>query len=430
MIADQLSITWLRIEDFLRTKNASGLINLVQSPIALLSCKPDARIKSLINIATYYPRTSIGELAISKANELTKKYLPDFLPVEKTEISRSAIIKPYIGEREPGFLIVSFEQTLDNLLRLKSFTELAAQYRIVFLPTWQPFYSTTACLLAARSPKPFFIMPSEFSEQDLCDTFSPNCIFLPFHAASWVHGDLYDTPNNDKPIDILMVANFSKYKRHWKLFKALSDMPPTLRVTLAGQSWGGRTKASLLEEARLFGVDKQITIIEGAPDHPSLFSKDQPTIQQLLSKSRLFCAMSSKEGSYIAVAEALMAGTPVAMFKTAKIGTRAYINRETGFFLTEDRPLGPQLNEILQRVGNTKPQPWAKRNISARVNCEKLTFLLRRWSERQCYGWSKGIEPFFSRHFEFEYIDPEAEERLKPEYKRVCDHFGLSIKRI
>ena len=428
-MGDQLSIILLRIEDFLRTNNAAG-VKMFRAPAILLFGNPLARIKSLIEIATYYPRASIGQLAISKASALTKRYLSHFHQVDKTEISRSAIIKPFISENELGFLLVSFEQNLDNVLSLKKFIELSAQYRIIFLPTWQPFYSTAACLLAARSQEPFFIMPSAFSEEDLCQKFTPLCHFLPFHAASWVHGDLYETPCRTKMIDILMVANFSKYKRHWKLFEALSALPSTLRVTLAGPAWEGRTRNSLLGEARLFGVEKQITIVEGASDSPSLRLKGQPTIRELLSKSRLLCAMSAKEGSYIAVAEALMAGTPVAMFRTAKIGTRAYINEETGFFLDAHKPVGPQLNKILQRVDNINPQPWAKRNISAKVNSEKLNILLRCWSESLGLGWSKGIEPFFSRHFEFEYIDSRAEERFKPEYGRVSDQFGLSIKRI
>jgi len=420
MINNQLSIMLLHIEDFLRTNNAAGVFKLFQAPAILLCGKPLARIKTLIEIATYYPRTSIGKLAISKANALTKRYLSRLQQVDNTEISRSAIIKPFVREREPGFLLVSFEQNLENILSLRSFTQFSAQYRIIFLPTWQPFYSTAACLLAARSQETFFIMPSAFSEEDICQEFTPLCHFLPFHAASWVHGDFYDTPCNTKTIDILMVANFSKYKRHWRLFEALSDLPNTLRVTLAGIPWGGHTRGSLLEEAHLFGVDKQITIVEGASDQ---------TIRDFLSRSKLFCGMSVKEGSYIAVAEALMAGTPVVMFRTAKIGTRAYINKETGFFLTKDRPLGPQLNEILQRCGSINPQAWAKRNISARANCKRLNTLLRHWSEDHGLGWSNGIEPFFSRHFEFEYMDPEAEERLYPEYRRVKDQFGLSIRR-
>jgi glycosyltransferase involved in cell wall biosynthesis len=415
-----LSIILLRVEDFLRTNNAAGVFKMLQAPAILMCGGPLARIKAWIEIATYYPRTSIGELAISKANALTKRYLYHFNQVEHTQISRSVIIKPFVSEKEPGFLLVSFEQNLENILSLRSFAQFSAQYRIIFLPTWQPFYTTAACLLAARSQETFFIMPSAFSEEDLCHKFTPLCHFLPFHAASWVHGDFYDTPCSTKTIDILMLANFSKYKRHWRLFEALSDLPNTLRVTLAGMPWGGHTRDSLLKEAHLFGVDKQITIVEGTSDQ---------TIRDFLSRSRLLCAMSVKEGSYIAVAEALMAGTPVAMFRTAKIGTRSYINRETGFFLTADRPLGPQLAEILRRCGSINPQAWAKKNFSARANCKRLNALLQRWSEEQGFDWSDDIEPFFSRHFEFEYMDPESEERLRPEYQRVKDQFGLSIRR-
>jgi glycosyltransferase involved in cell wall biosynthesis len=176
-----------------------------------------------------------------------------------------------------------------------------------------------------------------------------------------------------------------------------------------------------MNEARLFGVEDRIRIVEGATDQE---------LRRLFSGARLFCAMTHKEGSYIAVAEALMAGLPVAMFETAKIGSKAYINDETGFLLTADKPLGPQLEWALKRSDEVKPQPWARANISAEVNCKKLNELLRRWASVRQMSWTRDIEPFYCEHFEFHYFRDTAEGEMMSEYARLRELFGLTVQRI
>jgi glycosyltransferase involved in cell wall biosynthesis len=317
-------------------------------------------------------------------------------------------------------LVVSFEQELARVVTLERFGALEADYRIIFMPTWQPFYSEAMCVLAARSAHPFFVMPSEFSEEALCAEFSPRCNYLPFHAGSWVRGDLYGPVAKEKTIDILMIANFSRQKRHWKLFEALAELSPRLRIVLAGVPLGVRSSASLRHEARLFGVEDRIRIIEGASDEE---------IRELLSRARLLCALSHKEGSYIAVAEALMAGVPVGMFKSAKIGSKAYITSATGFLFAPEEPLSWQLERALKTADKLNPQPWAKANIAAEVNCKMLNGLLKQWATTHRMEWTRDIEAFYCEHFEFRYFENTAEAGMHGEYERIQRVFGLTVRR-
>jgi glycosyltransferase involved in cell wall biosynthesis len=264
------------------------------------------------------------------------------------------------------------------------------------------------------------MMPSAFSEEPLCGEFSPKCVFLPFHAASWVRGGLYAPAQQTKAIDLLMVANFSRHKRHWKLFEALATLPPRISAVLAGVPLGGRTRESLIREASLFGVADRVSIVESATDEE---------LRTLLASAKLFCAMTHKEGSYIAVAEALMAGTPVAMFENAQIGTKVYVTDATGFLLSSREPLGAQLSRALERAGSLRPQEWAKSRLSAEVNSQRLNGLLRDWTQRNSLAWTLDIEPFFCKHFDFRYFRNEAESTLAAEYARIRSEFGLTVIR-
>jgi glycosyltransferase involved in cell wall biosynthesis len=418
-IRRSLTVARLKIEDGLRTRNAAGLGSLAMLAASALSTA-DVKLSRLIAAATYFPRTGVARRTMRMAGKLAAECVTTASTTVAVSLERSVVLKPYVSEREPGFLAVSFEHELMKLVRLGSFSHLEEQYRIVFLPTWQPFYSVALSLLDARSTQPYFLMPSAFSESDLCSEFSQKCVFLPFHAASWVRASLYPPSSDERTIDLLMVANFSRHKRHWKLLEALSQMPREISAVFAGVPLSGRTAASLRDEARLFGVEDRIDIVENATDE---------SLRGLLRDARLLCAMTHKEGSYIAVAEALMAGTPVAMFSNAKIGTKVYVTDETGFLLSTRKRLAPQLMSALDKAGAVRPQTWAKGNISAEANSAKLNQLLQHWSSERDLRWTQDVEPVYCQHFEFLYLRDDAEPSLAGEYRRLRQEFGLGVVR-
>ena len=230
----------------------------------------------------------------------------------------------------------------------------------------------------------------------------------------------YSNIDRSKTFDLLMLANFSKYKRHWRLFEAIKDMPDSVSIVLAGVPIGGRTIHSLRSEADMFGVGERITIREKPTDDE---------VASLLASARVFCALSHKEGSYIAIAEALMADTPVAMFEDAIVGSKEYICLDTGWLLSPDQPLGPQLVTCLSLAPRLHPREWAKRHISAEVNFRRLNDLMRGYASETGEDWSVDLAAFHCRHFEFEYSDPSVEREMRAEYQSIATQFGLKIAR-
>jgi hypothetical protein len=218
-----------------------------------------------------------------------------------------------------------------------------------------------------------------------------------------------------------MLANFSSYKRHWRLFEAIPQLPASTRIVLAGRPFSGRTADSLKAEAAAFNVADRFEIQENPSDS---------ALAQLLASARVLCALSHREGSYIAVAEALMADTPVAMFTNAVIGSKEYIQEETGFLLDPQTSLGPQLAQCLERSRYLHPGQWAADNISAEVNFPRFNDLLRRDSTDLGGQWTENMEPFFCRHFDFEYFAASAERRHDPEYELLKRDFGLDVTRL
>lgn len=417
-LARAAAVTKLRLEDWLRTSNGAGYWALRRLPSAYIAPLQSARLEAAATLAAYFPYGRLGKRLLRQAHA-TAAGLTSECHSRTARLSRSLVLKPYCSEKEPGLLLVHFEDQLSKLVKLSCFAEFQREYRVLFMATWQPFYSEPVFRLAARAEAPFFLLPSAFSESHLVGAFSPQCHALPFHSASWVRSDLYPVPG-PRSIDLLMIANFARHKRHWRLFEALRSLPESLRVVVAGVPMGSRTRDSLRTEADLFGVRDRVSIIEKASDEE---------LRRLLNQSRLLCAMTHKEGAYVAVAEALMAGVPVAMFRNAIVGTKAYINEQTGFLLDESAPLAPQLAAALEAADSRRPQEWAASSISAEINCRALNERLREWMLARTYAWTQDIEPFYCERFDFHYFRGDADAALAPEYARLAARFGIEVER-
>jgi glycosyltransferase involved in cell wall biosynthesis len=120
--------------------------------------------------------------------------------------------------------------------------------------------------LAHIGPDPVFMQISNLSDMDLYRRFDLNIRPIPITASDWINPDYYQPkPHADREIDLLMVAGWTRPKRHWLLFQALRKMRRTLRVVLVGQSGDGRTADDVFAEAKAFGVAYRIEIVRDAP---------------------------------------------------------------------------------------------------------------------------------------------------------------------
>jgi len=414
---------FLRAEDYLRVNNYAAYRSRLLILLALFTKNNRRKLASYVAYLTNHynspKRNQIIRQALATIPETRYDY--PILSKHQTLLHHSIVLKKYVSKNERGILLVSFENELHKLILLKSFSAIEETYQLIFLPSWHPIYSVPLFHLGAKACKPFFIMPSLIDNTNLSREISSFCISLPFHAASWVNEKFYARENPRKDIDIIMVAIFGKYKRHWKLFEALVELPSDVTVCLLGKPYEGRNGRTLLKEAKAFGVEDRITIIE---------DPNQDTIANCLSRSKIFCALSHKEGSYIAVVESLMADTPVGMYANAMIGSKAYINDQTGVLFDPDRKLGPQLKAFLDRSRCFAPHIWAKEHISAHKNCTQLNDVLREVSISSGYVWSRDIEKFYCRHFDFYYDrGDEAEGSFSDAYRDLGKRFGLFIER-
>jgi glycosyltransferase involved in cell wall biosynthesis len=256
------------------------------------------------------------------------------------------------------------------------------------------------------------------ADLDTYRVVEPTIKALPIMACDWINPDFYrPQAAADRDIDILMVANFSPFKRHWLLFDALRHMRRDLRVALIGIPVPGRGAAELRREARAFGALQDLEILTNVPIE---------TVTKYQCRAKTSLVFSLREGSCVAVTESLFAGSPVGVLKNAHIGAKAYINSQTGTLLRQ-AGLARQLDQFLETSGSYRSREWALDHITCRHASTTLNDILRDYSKRAGHPWTRDITPLCWRYVP-SYLEPADGTVLAPEVARLRSQYGIDLK--
>lgn len=394
-----------------RESNLSAWRSIAKRLIANLTRNEGQDLRYISESLAHFPNSASSGKLIGKALELAKNQPCRGQAEQPVDLSLSYcfIIKRYVSEVEKGIILISFENQLDSIFHAGLLPVIQARYHILFIPSWTGLYSPALFKLASLAgTDPVFVLPVHAHERAQVKRLGNRFMPLPFNAASWVNQNFFEDNGVERDIDCLMVANFSSFKRHWLLFKALKGLPVSVSAICVGVPLGSRTAESIRREAEDYGVSERVRIVE----NPS-----QEDLRLYFQRAKVFCAMSYREGSFIAVAEALMSGTPVVMFKNAHVGTKSLITPEVGALVGSVSELRAQIMKFMEFENHDRVRQIAKDSISAQANCRKLNDMLMDWSNENGFSWTTDIEPFYSMRLSFYYFDNGAKERLRDDYQ-------------
>jgi glycosyltransferase involved in cell wall biosynthesis len=338
--------------------------------------------------------------------------------IESTRLNRTIILKAPRPNGEKGVLLTMFEY---NWLRLlahsKALDYLNAHFDIILSTSWSPTDYALLALALNSLKGTVFVQACNYGEISWIEQFHPRLKCLPSIACDWINPDCYQPrPFAERQIDILMVANWAPFKRHWQFFDALRKMPRSLRITLIGQDEGKHNLAMLREQAALFGVKQDIHFVESIPI-------DEVARYQCDSKTSLI--LTRREGCCVAAVESLFANSPLGMMHNAHVGPKAYINEQTGVLLTTHQ-MDKQLMEFLDRSEGFRPRAWAIENISCHRSTAKLNELLKAQADAEGRPWTADIKTPYWRPYPI-YLRPSDREELRPVYEELHDRFPNMI---
>jgi len=137
---------YLRLEDYLRINNFSRINSSIKLITSLLRLDKQTRLGAYAYFLVNNHNSKYRNIFIEKALKIAKTY-NTFIDIndnvkDHEVLYRSIIIKKYVNETERGILLISFESELIKIVLSKYFTQIENKYQIIFLPSWQPFYSS------------------------------------------------------------------------------------------------------------------------------------------------------------------------------------------------------------------------------------------------------------------------------------------------
>ncbi|MEY4642379.1 MAG: hypothetical protein RLZZ227_2373 [Pseudomonadota bacterium] len=348
-----------------------------------------------------------------------QRYYGSFADINKDRaLTTSLVLKEPGDNGEKGVLYCSFEFNWMKLIANHDARKVFKDYLLVGASSWSPSDHAVLANLCGLSSDPAFIGISNVEDSAQYRMFAPHIAALPIMACDWVDADdFHPLPHHQRTTDIVMVSHFREWKRHWLLFEALSQMDPSLKVTLIGRASAGRTERELREEAAAFGVKQEVTIL-------SNLEIDEVIRHQCNAKVAV--ALSKREGSCVSVTEAMFADTPVVMMDDAHIGARAYINSSTGRLVSR-RNMARTLTELIDNPRACMPRAWAVEHISARLTSKKLNTILREHALRSGQPWTRDIAPLCWRYVP-RYLDDIDRLRLRPAVERLRAQHGVVLE--
>ena len=315
-------------------------------------------------------------------------------------------------------VFVSFEEQWARLLNIPNLDDFVKKYQLVIAPTWCPPHSTFNYLFPRVYPGKIVTTISSPRDLEYLPRISQSYLPVELYASNWVNPDLYrPRPHEVRDIDILMVANFGIYKRHFALFKALSQIDEPLRVVLVGQPNGKRTSDVLMAEAEAYGVADTVELKERV-------SNDE--LVDLLCRAKTSIILSKREGSCVAVVESMFADTPVGILEEATIGSKVFVNDQTGRLLRSNK-LVEDLVDFVRDSSQFSPRQWVVDNgIDCHGSSERLNVFLKELTQSRGETWTRDI---YVHHWrpDPQILKDEEREQMASEARSIKEAFGVQI---
>lgn len=314
---------------------------------------------------------------------------------------------PSMNERGVLYLYYSYAYPL--FLKLFDAASIAERYYLVLEPSWSGFCDQNVLAMTAL-PHPVFVASLEPRDTAFLQSTGANLVPVPVGANSWVDTRVFrPLPNVAKDLDIVMVAGWASYKRHWAFFQALRSLSQGLRPRVALVGYPIDTDISgILADAALAGVEDFLEVYERLPPDE---------VNRVLNRSKVNILWSRREGVNRAIIEGIAANVPCVLRAGFNYGHRyPYINAETGCYATE-RELPEILAHMIRDYASFSPRRWFLAHLTPQTSTATLNEAIKTLATRRGERWTRDIAVRVSALDGLDYWDPAERRRFEEDYR-------------
>ena len=141
----------LQLDDALRKSRLPAWYAGLRFARSFLRSTPTSGLRASADYLMHRPSAALSPLALRRGAAFARIVQDGREVMEEVKIQRSVVVKPRVSTSEPGAILVSFEPELRKILALRRFDALQRDYRILFMPTWQNFFTPEVLRLDAAA---------------------------------------------------------------------------------------------------------------------------------------------------------------------------------------------------------------------------------------------------------------------------------------
>ncbi len=355
-------------------------------------------------------------------NIVEKKIQPDTISRLKESIvngeerpfnQRLLLLAEPTGDSK-GVLLVKFTNFFKYIPYIFDIEKLKKEYILVVEPSYGGYFDEDIlCLL--NTDIPVVIETPEPVDFDFISSLQSNLYPVDIGANCWVNKEAFFLiEGTEKIYDVVMIAIWADFKRHFHLFEALKRCKKEIKIALIGRPWP-RTLEEIKKQAQYYGVDSKIDFFEDL---------SHQEINVIINKSKTLLLLSKREGINKALIESMYANTPVFLLEGFNMGYKyPYINSHTGQFIKGTK-LSAFLNNIDAILSNCSftPRDWIINNLSPEESVKKISHVLGKIECAQNIKINKSI--FIKTNSpELDYLDKTLWHTLKERYINLKTYF-------
>ena len=292
------------------------------------------------------------------------------------------ILKPYMDEHEKGVLFLQFDDTVYKFVSIYDVEQVASKYRIVIEPSAWGYQNPIFHLLLDIDTD--VIIEAQYKQDfDYINRVNSNLSAIRLGAGDWVDPDLFKASDREnKEYDLVMIANWAKWKRHKLLFKSLRMIRDDIgKIALVGYPIDGITLEDMRRLSSKYGVVDLIEYFEHIP--PEMVS-------DIVRRSKMSVLLSKKEGANRGIYECFFSNVPV-ILTSRNIGVnRDHINQQTGMVVDDDI-LPEKILFMIKNYTQFTPEKWAIENTGYANSSRKLNGFIRDIAKSKGERWTKDI---------------------------------------
>lgn len=296
------------------------------------------------------------------------------------------VLKPFKGSNEKGVLFIQYDEGVKKFAALFDIRKLAEFYRLVVEPSTSG-YQNAMFFLCYGLPADVIFEAQYEPDYQYIETINRNFHPIRLGAGDWVDPDLFsDGSQTEKKYDVVMIANWLKWKRHHLFFATIAGMRSQIKkVAVIGYPIDGRSLENIRKECVDCGVSDLVDFFERIPP-------DQ--VRKVIQQSKTGILLSKEEGANRGIYECFFSNVPVVLSRLNRGVNRDHLNSRTGM-LASDKELPEVLSTLLKSYKSFSSRDWALENTGYLNSSKKLNEFIKKLALAAGENWSQDL---FAKH--------------------------------